>query len=298
MPNADKMPNNIQELNLHLMQAARKVNLGKRSHDVLVSMVNEPHWAAMSSITEIATANGVNPSTITRIATKIGFTGFNDLQDQFRRLIANPTDVYSSYAIEAMLDETAPKNEEDRVFKSIIESEVQNTLSTLDSDCTVRVKKVAKLLAKARRIKVLGLRQCYSLAHFLSYALHLLRDDVSPLGSSGHTLFENIPDLSTSDVLIAISFKPYTREVIDTCVAAHAAGVGVVIISDSYDAPLPYDHAFIVATKGPFFLSGMTAALVLIEALLLLTAKAIGKKALKRLHKMEQLFETMNVERH
>lgn len=293
----DLKPKNIQELGLQLMQAARDVNLGKRSHKVLVSMVEEPHWAAMSTITEIANVNGVNPSTVTRIATKIGFSGFNDLQDEFRRLIINPAEIYSSQVIEAILHDTSSNNEEDSILKSVVESEVQNTLSTFEESSSDRIKKVAKLIAKARRVRVLGLRQCYSLAHFLSYALHLLRDGVAPLGSSGHTLAENIPDLTERDILVAISFKPYTRDVIDTCSAAHAAGVAIVMISDSYDAPLPHDHAFIVATKGPFFLSGMTAAFVLSEVLLLLTAKAIGQKALRRLHQMERLFENMNVER-
>ena len=279
------------------MGAAREVNLGKRSHKVLLSMVDDPHWAAMSTITEIADRNGVSPSTITRIARKIGFVGFNSLQNEFRKLIINPVETYSSQVIEAMLQNTSSKYDADNIFHSIVESEVQNALSTLEPDSSGRIKKVAKLMSKARRIRVLGLRQCYSLAHFLSYALHLLRDGVSPLGSSGHTLFENIPDLTSRDILIAISFKPYTRDVIDTCIAAHAAGVVIVMISDSYDAPLVHDHAFIVATRGPFFLSGMAAALVLSEALLLLTAKALGQKALKRLHQMECLFESMHVEK-
>jgi DNA-binding MurR/RpiR family transcriptional regulator len=224
-------------------------------------------------------------------------SGFNGLQNEFRKLIVNPVETYSSQVIEAMLRNTSSNYDEDNIFQSVVESEVQNALSTLDSDSSGRIRKVAGLMAKARRIRVLGLRQCYSLAHFLSYALHLLRDGVSPLGSSGHTLFENIPDLTSKDILIAISFKPYTRDVIDTCIAAHAAGAVIVVISDSYDAPLVHDHAFIVATRGPFFLSGMTAALVLSEALLLLTARALGQKALKRLHQMERLFESMHVEK-
>ena len=289
-------PYDIQALGAELMQRGRAAGLGKRSLKVLTQLVDNPGWAAMSSITQIAEATAVSPSTVTRVATKLGYSGFNQLQDLFRQTMSKPSGFYTSSA-RALLPKDNDENSDGRTaFDTAVEVEIGNIVAFYDAINPDKLRASAALLAKSRRVRVLGLRQCFSLAHFAAYTLHLLRDGVATLGTAGHTLFEDVSDLGPEDVAVLISFKPYTREVVEASRALRANGVSVILLTDSLEAPFPADHVFSVATQGPFFFNAMAAAMVSLETLLIVTAETIGEDAVKRLHRMEDLFETMNVE--
>ena len=94
-------PKTLDGLRQRLRDAKRPrsgLRLGRGSANVLAAMVDAPSHAAVSNISQIATANGVNPSTVTRLAKKLGFTGFGDLQDVFRRYVADRGGFYSRHA--------------------------------------------------------------------------------------------------------------------------------------------------------------------------------------------------------
>jgi hypothetical protein len=52
-------------------------------------LADQPEQAAVRSISEFASLLGVNPSTLTRPAKRLGYGGFSDFQGIFREAIAN-----------------------------------------------------------------------------------------------------------------------------------------------------------------------------------------------------------------
>ena len=299
---ASVAPKTLDELRQRL-QAARRpksdLRLGRGSTNVLAAMVDAPSYAAVSSISEIAQANSVNPSTVTRLAKKLGYHGFADLQDIFRRYVADKGGFYSGHAA-SLLPETGETESGSVVLlREIAESEIANVAGSLEDIRGEQLDEASRLLAGARRVRVLGLRQCFSLAHFFAYALHLVRDGVAALGSSGHTLTEELADLGGQDAVVVISFRPYTSDTVEACAVVRRQGTPIIALTDSHGAPIAgeRDLTFVVETEGAFYFNGLASSLIVIEALLALVARALGKKAVRRLENMERLFEALHVEK-
>ncbi len=296
------VPKSLDELRQRLQDTRRPrsgFRLGRGSANVLAAMVDAPNHAAVSSISEIATVNSVNPSTVTRLAKKLGFTGFGDLQDVFRRYVADKGGFYSGHAASLLPDPGETMSGSRALLLQIAESEIANVAGSLEELHGDKLDEATRLLARSRRVRVLGLRQCFSLAHFFAYALHLIRDGVAALGGSGHTLTEDLADLSKDDVIVVISVRPYTRDTVEACAVVRRQGTPIIALTDSYGAPIAGEHdpTFVVATEGAFYFNGLASSLIVIEALLALVARELGQKAVRRLEKMERLFETLHVER-
>jgi DNA-binding MurR/RpiR family transcriptional regulator len=100
------------------------------------------------------------------------------------------------------------------------------------------LRKAVDLLAGAETIHLLGLRRAFPVSAYLAYALGklglraILLDHVGGLGG------EQLAAARAGDVLVAISFTPYTAATVEFANAAVAKGLGVVAITDSAFSPL------------------------------------------------------------
>src|SRR5215831_6161601 len=74
----------LRELAVRIGRGDSGVSLGGKAHAVLAKLVERPEEVAVRTITELAAGLGVNASTLTRLATRLGYEGFVDFQSVFR----------------------------------------------------------------------------------------------------------------------------------------------------------------------------------------------------------------------
>src|SRR5262249_53701117 len=82
-----RAPRSVEELRALVVRIGRNetgLSLGGKAHAVLAKLVERPEETAVRTITELAGAHGVNASTLTRLATRLGYGGFADFQSVFR----------------------------------------------------------------------------------------------------------------------------------------------------------------------------------------------------------------------
>lgn len=293
-------PQTVDDLRTWIEEAARddaSGRIGRRALKLLSNMVDAPNQTAVSSISDIARANRVNASTVTRLAQRLGYQGFAELQDVFRRHVADGHRFYSRQA-GRLLNARKGAGGSAALLDDIARDEMANVAATLDRIGKAELENAVKALATARQVRVLGLRQCFSAAHFLGYGLSLIRGGVAVLGSPGHTLPEQVAELDGKSVLVVISFAPYTVDSVVACHSARAQGAQVIAISDSSASPVAAGAgaAFAVSTEGPFFFNAMAATLILAEVLLALVAQRLGERAVAELRRRERLFERFHTE--
>jgi DNA-binding MurR/RpiR family transcriptional regulator len=95
------------------------------------------------------------------------------------------------------------------------------------------------LMAQAEIVGVVAQRRSFPIAAYLAYGLtHLGRrahliDGVGGMGAEQARL------LGARDLLIAISYKPYAPETLDTVAAAAGRGVKILAMTDTALSPLP-----------------------------------------------------------
>ena len=273
-------------------------SLGSKAHDVFVKLVEAPEQSAVRSISELAGQFGINPSTLTRLAKRLGFEGFGDFQAVFRKAIANDRQYFYSRQAGRLLATRSVDNSEIEVFESLARETAANVDGFLGQLDGASLKGATKLLASAHRVRIHGVRQFHSLASFLTYCLGMVRSDVALLDAPRLGVAEALSQLEKGDVVVVASCAPYTRSVAEVARIAAANGQTVIAITDSRASPLvpPAEHVFFIPHASSFYSNSMGAYVVFCEALLNLVARELGDRALNSLAGRERLIAEMNIE--
>jgi DNA-binding MurR/RpiR family transcriptional regulator len=188
----------------------------------------------------------VSESTVTRAAQALGFAGYPDLQARLRQRFVDgvPERVEASLAD---LGDT-PEAAAIRVMLEDAES-VRATAEDLDP---ATLTAVVDLLAGARRVYVFGARGSFGLALILAIGLRLLLPDARLLNQTGGDLPDQLLDMSSEDVLVAISFRRVDRATVDVLKQAARVGAATVGIGDHLSSPVArMARRMLVARLGP-----------------------------------------------
>lgn len=291
----------LRDLVVSIKRGDATVTLGAKALVVLGRLVERPEIVAVSTITELAQWLDVNASTLSRLARSLGYGGFAEFQRLFRdEMTSSGSRFYSGQAVR-LLDEQVSGTSSDSYLNAVVQlsqesvRNIEGCLAQLEAD---ELHRVATTLAKARQVRVYGVRQMYTVVNLLVYGMGLIRPDVNLLGSPGQGVAENLAHMRKGDVLIVSSVAPYSRSVAETAVVAQQYGITVVAITDYRASPLAAtaDFAFFVPHQSSFISNSIGAYIVFCESLINLVAKELGAKALRSLERQEQFIAHMRVE--
>jgi len=296
----------LRELAVRIARGDTDVSLGGKAHAVLAKLVERPEEVAVRTITELATSLGVNASTLTRLATRLGYEGFVDFQNVFRESLAQRhRHFYSQQAQRLVTGASArpPRRAEGdstevQTVVQLARESIENVEGFLAQLSAADLKAAARLLSEAPRVRIHGLRQFSTLAGFLAYGLGMIRADVGLLDPQGLGVAEGLAQLQRGDVVVVTSVEPYTRSVAHAAQAAADAGLTVIAITDNRASPLvpPARHAFFIPHESSFFSNSMGAYLIFCEGLLNLVATHLGKSALQALARRERFITGLQIE--
>lgn len=270
------------------------IRLGKRSQRVLSALLESPKQSAVGSISELSERLSVNASTLTRLAQRLGYPGFAQLQAVFRREITDGGEhFYSDLAARLATDRQQGEGltrlarlgrQESANFAELLER--------LDDDS---YQAAVEHLVTAKRVRVHGQRQFASLAQFLAYGLGMLRADVAELDASHQGAADALTQLDAGDVLLVASCFPYTTSVLTTADVAARHGIKVIALTDGASSPLAQaaDLAFHVPNDSLFFSNSMCAFMLLAQGLMSEVADRLGEHGVAALKQRERLIQEL-----
>jgi len=248
--------------------------------------------AILLNSTQIAAKAEVSQATVTRFITALGFSGFS----KFKRSIAQKL-LEDSSTSTRLVESAKTLKGRTSVFTDILRGDVEN-IGALSSQIPEEIfEEAVNRLCSARTIYILGLRSSYALAFYLAFDLRFFLSSVKLIDLGVGDIPERLRNVGPPDVLVAISFKRYTRETVKITEKVKKKGVFVLGITNSELSPIAQmsDRVLIAETRIPAYFESFTAPMSLLNALI--TAIAIkGKKtalpALNDLEKEFQIFET------
>jgi DNA-binding MurR/RpiR family transcriptional regulator len=299
MTSAPKSIEELRRLYISIRSGDHPTRLTDRALSVLKRMLDEPDETATKSISEIAEENGINISSVTRLAQKLGFNGFPGLKDLFRQHVKQRKSFYSLQVRKFLEKGPAEFDDKSNLLQRVIQDEWSNVMLMTDAFEDRQFSKAVDLIVNAKSIHIIGLRSSYTLAYYLSFYMKMIRSGVSLIGQAGHTLAEDLSRLKPGDLLIAIGVKPYTRDTAEACRICREQNVDVFAISDSVSSPLTNEteNYLIVSIQGDYFFSPIAAAVICIETLLSELVKQLDDKAIQqRLNYAEFIMDRMKVE--
>jgi DNA-binding MurR/RpiR family transcriptional regulator len=166
-------------------------------------------------------------------------------------------------------------------------SNIQTLLETLDIE---RLEDAARLLARAKRVVLIGALSSHAFTEYMAYLAGLALPSWSIIGREGACLSPGIVDLGAGDAAIVITNEPYARWSVRTAQMVRAQGAHLVAITDGAHSPVGAfaDSLFLVSTDSPQFFPSHVALLVLLEALMGMIVRERGAPAQKRIASVEE----------
>jgi len=214
-------------------------NLSDRFQQVARFITQNPNIVAMQSINAIAEQCGAHPSILVRFAQHFGFSGFKQLQSVFQSRLSTAAPGYRERisALDVDLEKTKRKGNlgflHDLVVRDI--ATLQELLNTTTEESLT---KAARTLKNADTIFIAGQLRSEPIAKFLRYVLSMLQCRVILLDPAGGLAPEMAKVMGKKDVLVAIAFRHYAKEVVAIADLAGENGTPMVAITDSQLSPL------------------------------------------------------------
>ena len=233
----------------------------------------------------LAKKAGVSDATVVRLAVKLGFEGFPDLQ---KRLLS---EVEARLHSPLLMMET---KRQDGAVQGIAEAYLHAVSETIDKTIGATPSntydKVAKIIMAAKgRVGLVGGRFSRHIAGMLSGYLSQFRPNVQDIGTLSAQSFDILVDYGKRDVLIAFDYRRYQNDVIAFASQAADRGTSVILFTDQWLSPIA-EHAevtIICPLDVPSPYDTLAPAVAQIEALVAQILASLDDATRRRVESLE-----------
>ncbi|GAA1010653.1 RpiR family transcriptional regulator [Acrocarpospora pleiomorpha] len=247
--------------------------------------------AGLEPLATVATLAQSSPATVLRLAYRLGFQGYPELQQALKRetqqRYSSPLTQYGEPPAEAGADQ-----DDDGVLGRSRRVLLEATAQTFDQLPSGELVKAAGLLADpARRVSAAGGRFSTILAHYLIAHLHQLRPNATYIAGSTADHAAHLLDMGRRDVLVLFDYRRYQRETIAFARAAAARNVKIVLFTDPWLSPAAAvaDVVLPGQVRSPSPFDSLTPAVALIETLVAAVVEQLGETGRARVAKYDQM---------
>ena len=261
---------------------------------VAAIVADDPEAVAFGTVADVARRSGTSGASVVRLAAKLGFDGFVELQASVRDELARRLRPAS---------ERIRRPPPGDVLGAALATEMANIASTLEAVDRAAFEEAVSLLsgtgrgaaadaARKRgggRVFVLSGDASSGVAALFAAELSMLRPRIALVGGSEVRVERLLADLAPGDVAVVIDLARYDRAVVDATRRAAERGAAVVALTDSSLSPLASvaraTFTASVTGAGPF--DSHVGLLSLVNALLAGVAARLRRSATDRLDEVE-----------
>ena len=218
------------------------------------------------SVPELAERTGASEATVVRFCQRIGYSGYSDLKmalvDLAREeMKATSTDFSMANSAEVSKDFLA-------AMGKLEQHNIERTVENIDRRSFGQV---AASIFKADHVYTFGLGISAYLADFAAYLFTEYGLRSSCLGTRYTSPREQLVVLRPSDLLIAFSLPPYSKQTLEVLEECADKGIPTVVITDKTTAPgVAFSRdALVVSSHGMSFNNATSSANVVLNALVL-----------------------------
>lgn len=248
--------------------AARLADLPGELCKVAICIIENPNLVAVESARALARQAGVKPNSVVRFARELGFDGHDSLRAVFQQELRVKPTPFQDRARGLQI-----RSEEGRLatlFAEMAGVAMDNVAASFAATNAEEMQAAASAICNAGMVYVLGVGINHTLARNFTYMADMAFANMVAIPRDGNLAIDDVARAQPGDVLIAMTFKPYRVEVVESVELARERGVTIIGISDSPAAPLIVgsDHGFVVQTESPQFFTSTFSTLALMETLM------------------------------
>jgi DNA-binding MurR/RpiR family transcriptional regulator len=244
-------------------------------------VLRDPQGVAFGTVAEVAARAETSGASVVRLATRLGYRGFSELQAAVQAAIGQQL----APAVERIRGERGSD-----ALSRTLRAELTNVQRTLEGASPAAFDRAVALLADERRpVRVLAGDAEDGVGAMCASLLSMLRDDVAQVRGSDAAVVRQLAPLPPGAVVVALDLRRYERWVVEHAQRAAAAGAEVVALTDSVLSPLaaPATVALTVAAEGAGPFDSHVGTLALVNALVTGVAGRLRASAARRLERLE-----------
>ncbi|WP_136636748.1 MurR/RpiR family transcriptional regulator [Pseudooceanicola onchidii] len=240
----------------------------------------------LQSITRLAEIAEVSTPTVIRLARKLGFEGFPDLQNAMREEVA------ARIKQPLAKFQAARQDARDHIVSRFAEAVSDNINRTLDRLDLAEFDRIAALLSDPnRRLHLLGGRITRSNAHYFFNHLQIIRSQVTLLDSSPSAWPQALLDMDAQSTLVIFDIRRYERELEKLSTLAVQQGANIVLFTDAWGSPIERcaTHTLRAMVEVPSAWDSTLAISFLVEALVAEVQTRCSASSAERIATLEEM---------
>lgn len=251
-------------------------------------VLENPHCVGVSTVREIAESANVKPNTVVRMARQVGFEGYEDFRAAFREAIRSGSAGYPDRA--RWLQDVSKKGALGGLYAEMVGSAIRNIEDTFAGIDEPALKAAAEAIWSSRRVYTVGVGVMNANARNFTYLASTGMVEFHAIPQAGSNPADDIAWADGRDVLIAMTCRPYRREVVETVRIAREQGMTVIAISDSPASPIVMaaQHRFTVSVDTPQFFPSSVSIIALLETLLSFVIAVASPEIVERVEKFHK----------
>lgn len=245
--------------------------------------------SALGSITVLAKAAEVSTPTVVRLAQKLGYKGYPDLQNALRG------------EVEAMLESPLAKHDrwaggvpDTHMLNRFADAVMANLQATLGQIDHAEFDAAAALLADpGRHVFAMGGRITHALADYFTSLMKVVRPDVTLLSNNSTTWPPTLLDMRPGDVLLVFDIRRYENAVLQLAEMAKEQEAEIILITDRWVSPAAAHarHTLACHIEAPSAWDSNVSLMVLVETLLASVQDLTWDVTEGRMKRLEHLYD-------
>lgn len=251
-------------------------------------ILKEYSQVGFMSIEELSSMACASKASVVRFSRRLGFSGFNELKKAIQSELRRRLSPYEKIAT-TDLDRAPIENQ----LKLLAQNEINNLKNTL-SGIEEEIHKWVESIRLARNIYFGGFGATKHVVSLMQYTISVLQKKPTWLLTGSVSDFSfNIKLMDSADVLIVMTFPPYSKEIEYMVDFAGERKVRTLLVTDSIECPI-YSRAYsvIVCENNSLLFGnsfvGPVAVAEMIGNFIILSEKKTGMEEMRRLFEVEE----------
>jgi len=252
-------------------------------------LMGDPLLGALWGIESMAERAQVSVGSVMRFARRLGYKGFSEFRDALREACATRSGVAELEQLEVPTDMLGTLGE-------VVRRDSEHLTRIIQAVDPSLLESAARALLEANHRIILGRGVGQVMGQI--FAFYLTQAGVPCIAALPSDFSNQVANLGARDLLVVISFSPYSRETVDAAIFAKENGVPVLAFSDRKDSPLaPYADILIpVPSEDLLFSFSLTSFAALSHAFAIVLAARDQSGTLKRLQAADKVAQPLFVD--
>ncbi|GAB1611936.1 MurR/RpiR family transcriptional regulator [Mammaliicoccus lentus] len=202
-------------------------------------IIKEPTEVIFDTINELSKKVGTSTTTIMRLASKMGYSGYTKLQRDLQEVIKD------GKAPQSRLTSNLKNIEKENLWIETINhytSQLAHITNQVDEST---LDKAVDLIDNARSICCTCVRSGLPAGQYLSQNVNRIKGNCNLIIADVSDWIDEVVSMDENDVLVAISYPRYAKRINEFVKIAKERNVKIIIITDTYSSPL-VDYADVI----------------------------------------------------